>query len=321
VAHLGYALSSEEHAPNNLVQNAAAAEAAGFSFAMISDHFHPWINRTGHSPFVWSVIGGIAQVTSRLQLGTGVTCPTVRIHPAIIAQAAATSALMMQGRFFLGVGSGEALNEHITGERWPETDVRLEMLDEAVEVMRLLWSGENTSFHGDFYTVENAKIYDVPEDGVRVMVAAAGPKAAEVAGRIGDGFINTSAEREPIEVFEASGGAGMPKYGQITVCWAPEEDAARRTAHEWWPNSALPGELGQELPTPRHFEQAASIVTEEMVAEEIICGPDVQKYLEKMQEYEQAGYTHIYLHQVGPDQEGFMRFFQDDLMPAYGDGA
>ena len=315
---LGYALSSEEHAPNTLVRNAQYAEEAGFGYALISDHFHPWVSKQGHNPFVWCVIGGIAEATRTLRLGTGVTCPTIRTHPAIVAQAAATAAMMMPGRFFLGVGTGEALNEHVTGARWPETEVRLEMLEEAVEVMRLLWQGGNQSWHGTHYTVENAQLFTVPKDGVEVMVAAAGPKAAQVAGRIGDGFINTAPDPQPIETFDANGGAGKPKFGQVTVCWAPEEAKAVQTALEVWPNGGLPGELGQELPTVAHFEQAAKLVTAETIAQEVVCGPDPEKHLAKLREYEQAGYTHVYVHQVGQDQEGFMRFYREEIMPHVG---
>lgn len=319
MVHLGYALSSEEHAPNTLVRNAQFAEEAGFGFALISDHYHPWISRQGHSPFVWSVIGGIAGATRTLRLGTGVTCPTIRTHPAIIAQAAATAAMMMPGRFFLGVGSGEALNEHVTGARWPETEIRLQMLEEAVAVMRCLWQGGNQSWHGRYYTVENAQLFTLPKDGVEVMFAAAGTTSAELAGRLGDGFINTSPNPEPIETFRANGGGDKPTYGQVTVCWAPDEATARQTALQIWPNSGLPGELGQELPTVTHFEQATKLVTEETVAEAIVCGPDPEKHLAKLRKFEQAGYSHVYVHQVGPDQEGFMRFYKEEIMPHFGD--
>ena len=318
MVELGYALSSEEHAPNTLVRNAQYAEEAGFGYALISDHFHPWVSKQGENPFVWSVIGGIAGATRTLRLGTGVTCPTIRTHPAIIAQAAATSAMMMPGRFFLGVGTGEALNEHVTGARWPETEVRLEMLEEAVAVMRLLWQGGNQSWRGKHYTVENAQLFTVPKNGVEVMVAAAGKKAATLAGRIGDGFINTAPDPEPIQVFDTNGGSGKPKYGQVTVCWAPDEAKARQTALETWPNGGLPGELGQELPTVAHFEQAAQLVTEDKIAEEIVCGPDPEKHLAKLRAYEQAGYSHVYVHQVGSDQEGFMRFYKEEIMPHFG---
>jgi len=313
---IGYAISSEEHLPNDIVRHAQLAERAGFTYALISDHFHPWVDAQGHSPFVWSVIGGIATATERLRLGTGVTCPTIRIHPAIIAQAAATSAAMMPGRFFLGVGTGEALNEHITGERWPETEVRQEMLEEAIEVMRLLWQGGNQSFHGLYYTVENARLYTLPEERIPVIVAASGPSSAELAGRIGDGFCTTSADQQVVQAFEAAGGTG-PRYGQMTVCWNEDETRALQTAHEIWPNSGLPGELGQELPTPAHFEQAVQLVTPEKVAESVVVGPDASKYIAKIDEYAQAGIDHVYLHQVGPDQEGFIRFAEREILPHY----
>src|SRR5918996_3866961 len=187
----GYALSSEEHLPLDLVRYARRAEEAGLPFALVSDHFHPWIDRQGESPFVWSVIGGIAVETETLRLGTGVTCPTIRTHPAIIAQAAATSAAMMPGRFFLGVGTGENLNEHILGDRWPPSDIRREMLEEAVDVMRSLWEGGSQSHYGDYYVVENARLYTLPEEPPPILVAASGPRAAELAGRIGDGFVGT----------------------------------------------------------------------------------------------------------------------------------
>jgi coenzyme F420-dependent glucose-6-phosphate dehydrogenase len=313
---IGYAISSEEHLPNDIVRHARLAEEAGFTYALISDHYHPWVDTQGHSPFVWSVIGGIATATEQLRLGTGVTCPTVRIHPAIIAQAAATSAAMMPGRFFLGVGTGEALNEHITGDRWPETDVRQEMLEEAIEIMGLLWQGGNQSYHGAFYTVENARLYTLPDEPVEVMIAASGPTAAELAGRLGDGLISTSPDDKVIQAFTGAGGTG-PRYGQMTVCWNEDEAAALKTAHEIWPNAGLPGELGQELPTPSHFQQAVQLVTPEKIAESVVVGPDASKYLAKIDEYARAGFDHVYIHQVGPDQEGFIRFAEREILPQY----
>ena len=317
MAEIGYALSSEEHAPNDLVRNARRAEEAGFTFALISDHYHPWIDRQGHSAFVWSVIGGIAQATERLRLGTGVTCPTTRIHPAIIAQAAATCAAMMPGRFFLGIGTGENLNEHILGDRWPPHDVRAEQLEEAVAVIRLLWQGGMQTHRGRYYTVENARVFTLPEEPPPIMVAAGGPQAADLAGRIGDGLISTSPDPQVREGFEAAGGAGKPCYGQITVCWAPDEAAARRTAFEWWPNAAIKGELSQELPTPAYFEQAAQMVDEETVAQSIICGPDPERHITAIREFVDAGYDHVYIHQVGPDQEGFFQFYQREILPKF----
>jgi G6PDH family F420-dependent oxidoreductase len=313
---LGYALSSEEHTPNDLVRHAHLAEKAGFSFALISDHFHPWVDAQGHSPFVWSVIGAIAHATERLELGTGVTCPTIRIHPAIIAHATATVASMMPGRFFLGVGSGENLNEHILGDRWPPHDVRLEMLEEAVEVIRLLWQGGSQSHHGKYYTLENARLYTLPDELPPIVVAAAGPRAAEAAGRFGDGLCSTAPEATVIEAFQKAGGAG-PSYGQATVCWAASEAEAKRTALKVWPNAALGGELSQELPTPAHFEQATSNATEEQVAKEVVCGPDPQKHIDLIKKYVAAGFDHIYIHQVGPDQEGFLNFYQREILPQF----
>ena len=315
MTELGYALSSEEFTPNELVHNARRAEEAGFTFALISDHFHPWIDRQGHSPFVWNVIGGIAQATQRLRLGTGVTCPTMRIHPAIIAHAAATSAAMMPGRFFLGVGTGENLNEHILGDHWPPADVRREMLEEAVEVIRLLWEGGQQSYYGAYYTVENARLYTLPDEPPPVVVAASGTKAAELAGRIGDGFVGTSPDQEVLSAFNAAGGRGKPRYGQVSVCYAPDEATARRIAFEYWPIAGLKGELSQELPAPAHFEQAAQLVTEDAVAEAVVCGPDPERHLAQITQYAEAGYDHVYVHNIGPDQEGFFRFYEREILP------
>ncbi|HEY7911853.1 MAG TPA: TIGR03557 family F420-dependent LLM class oxidoreductase [Blastocatellia bacterium] len=317
MAEIGYALSSEEHRPNDLVRHASLAEQAGFTFALISDHFHPWIDRQGQSPFVWNVIGAIAQATRRLRLGTGVTCPTIRIHPAIIAQAAATSAAMMPGRFFLGVGTGENLNEHILGDHWPPYEERLEMLEEAVEVIRMLWEGEEKTYRGVHYYVENARIYTLPDEPPPVYVAAGGPVSADAAGRIGDGLITVSPEKELVEKFDGAGGRGKPRIGQVTVCYAADEAKARRTAHEWWPNAALPGQLSQELQTPKFFEQAAKLVKEEQVAEMLVCGPDPERHIEKINEFIEAGYDHVYIHQVGPDQEGFINFYKKEVLPKY----
>jgi G6PDH family F420-dependent oxidoreductase len=315
MVEIGYALSSEEHTPNNLVRYARRAEEVGFTFALISDHYHPWIDRQGQSAFVWSVIGGIAQATQRLTLGTGVTCPTIRIHPAVIAQAAATCAAMLPGRFFLGVGTGENLNEHIFGDRWPTHDMRLEMLEEAVEVIRLLWQGEPLTFRGAHYTVEQARIYTLPERLPPIMVAASGPQAAAAAGRIGDGFITTSPDEDLLKCFQEEGSGEKPSYGQLSVCWGEDEAMARRTAYEYWPTAAVKGELNQELKTPAHFEQAAKMVREEDVAATIICGPDPERHLAGVREFIEAGYDHIYIHQIGPDQDGFFAFYERDILP------
>jgi G6PDH family F420-dependent oxidoreductase len=312
---IGYTLSSEEFGPRGLVRFAARAEQAGFSFALVSDHFHPWIDAQGESPFVWSVIGGVAQVTERLRLGTGVTCPLIRIHPGIVAQAAATSEAMMPGRFFLGLGTGENLNEHIFGDRWPTAAERQRMLEEAVACIRELWKGEETSFRGDHYTVENARIYTIPDEPPPIYLAAAAEKAAELAGRIGDGLISVAPNEDVIRAFEGAGGRGKPKYGQVHVCWAETEKEARRTALKQWPNTGIKGESGQELPLPRHFEQLAEMVTEDDIVKTIPCGPDPEWHLRAIREYAEAGFDHVYVHQIGDEQEGFFRFYEREVLP------
>jgi coenzyme F420-dependent glucose-6-phosphate dehydrogenase len=311
---IGYALSSEEHSPADLVRYAALAEERGFPFALISDHFHPWTDRQGESSFVWAVIGAIAQATKRLHLGTGVTCPLIRTHPAVIAHASATAAALMPGRFFLGLGTGENLNEHVLGDRWPEGSVRLEMLSEAIEVIRLLWQGGYQSHHGRYYTVEEARLYTLPEEQPPIMIAADKPNAAELAATSGDGLVGTSPDSELLSEFEAAGGGSKPRYGQVTVCWAEDEATARRTALEWWPNAALPGDLPQELALPRHFEQAAGLVSEDEVADTVVCGPDPEAHRAMIEKYSQAGYDHVYVHQVGPDQEGFLDFYSREIL-------
>src|SRR3954463_8895352 len=250
---IGYFPSSEEYDARSLIDQARLAEDAGFEALWISDHFHPWNDDQGQSPFVWSVIGALSQVT-RLPVTTAVTCPTVRIHPAVVAQAAATSAVLLEGRFTLGVGSGEALNEHILGDRWPGADERLEMLEEAVEVMRALWTGELTDHRGTHSRVQSARIYDLPDEPPPVIVSGFGPKAVELAARIGDGFATTSPDAESIEHYRSKGGKGPVQAG-AKVCFGPDEAEARRTAHRLWPNAGLPGELAQVLPTVAHFEQ------------------------------------------------------------------
>jgi coenzyme F420-dependent glucose-6-phosphate dehydrogenase len=315
VTDFGLALSSEEHPPNDLVRLARRAEETGFEFAMISDHFHPWTDAQGQSPFVWSVIGGISHATERIRLGTGVTCPTIRIHPAIIAHAAATAGEMMEGRFFLGLGSGENLNEHVVGEGWPAPDERLAMLEEAIEVIRLLWQGGYQTHRGDFFDVQQARLYTLPEEPPQIALAAAKPLVAELAGRAADAFINTAPDSEPIERFESAGGQGKPKYGQITGCWAASEEEGAKIACEVWPNAALGGDLSYELPLPLHFEQATEDVTPEDLAESIPCGPDPDRWLEDIRTYVDAGYTHVYFHQIGRDQEGFLRFWSEELEP------
>ena len=308
-----YFLSSEEHGPGELVRQAVLAEEAGFDGLWISDHFHPWNDEQGESPFVWSVIGAIAQATS-LPITTAVTCPTIRIHPAIIAQAAATSSLLADGRFTLGVGTGENLNEHVLGDRWPPADVRLDMLEEAVEVMRALWTGDQVSHHGPHYTVENARLYSTPDTPPPVYVSGFGPKAVSLAARIGDGYCGTSPDAELVELYRDEGGTGPAQAG-VKVCWGPDREGSVRTAHRLWGPNMVPGESSQELPMPAHFEQAGALVTEEMVSERFACGSDLEEHVGSISEFVDAGYDEVHVSQIGETSAGFFRFAADELLP------
>jgi coenzyme F420-dependent glucose-6-phosphate dehydrogenase len=314
----GYTLSSEEHPPRDLVNHARRAEEVGFDFVSISDHFHPWVSAQGHSPFVWSVLGAVAASTADLGVGVGVTCPIIRIHPAILAQATATTSLLFEGRFVFGVGTGEALNEHILGHRWPPPDVRLAMLEEAVTVIRNLWTGETVDHRGDFYTIENARLFDAPSQPPPVIVSAFGPKAIELAARIGDGYWGVAPDADAVDQYRGAGGTG-PRYAQLNVCWAEHSADARKTVHDVWPNSGIPGQLSQDLPTWTHFEEAAGMVTEEDATGSIPCGPDVEPFIESIRQYLAAGYDHLYFHQIGRDQDGFFRFWTETLHPALAD--
>lgn len=310
----GYHLSSEEHAPNDLVRYARDAERAGFSFALVSDHFHPWVDAQGQSPFVWSVLGGIAGVTEQMQVGTGVTCPLIRTHPAIVAHAAATTACMFEGRFFLGVGTGENLNEHVLGDKWPTPDERLELLEEAVELMRCLWDGGMQTFRGEHYLVEQARLYTLPDEPIELAVAAAAPEAAKLAGRIGDALVSTAPDGDVVRLYREAGGGG-PAYGKVTLVYDEDAERARRTLYELFPNTGAPGELTTELALPRHFEQVAEVLTPEGLAEKVPCGADPESVVEQCRTYLDAGFTHLYFHQVGHDQAGFFRFWERELRP------
>jgi G6PDH family F420-dependent oxidoreductase len=313
---LGYFLSSEEWGPRELVRQARRAEEAGFHALWISDHYHPWNDEQGHSPFVWSTIGAIAQGTERMRVTTAVTCPTVRIHPAVIAHAAATCAVLLDGRFQLGVGSGEALNEHIFGDAWPAADERLEMLEEAVEVIRLLWEGGSRDHRGRHYRVENARIYDLPDQAPEILVSGFGPKSVRLAAKIGDGYVTTMPDADLIKLYRDEGGKGQVHAG-TKVCFGADEAEARATAHRLWPNEQLPGELAQVLPTPAHFEQASSLVTEEMVAEAIPCGPDLDRHIAALEEYAEAGADELFVQQIGPNQDGFFDTWSREVVPRF----
>ncbi|GAA4603874.1 G6PDH family F420-dependent oxidoreductase [Actinoplanes octamycinicus] len=310
---IGYFLSCEEYTPAQLIEQAKLAQDAGFQGLWISDHYHPWNDAQGQSPFVWSIIGALSQVVS-IPVTTAVTCPIQRIHPAVVAQAAATSAVLHDGRFVLGVGTGEALNEHITGERWPFADERLEMLEEAVEVMRALWGGEFVTHHGKHYRVDQARLYTLPETPPKVYVSAFGPKALEVAGRIGDGYVSTMPDGDLVQQFRDAGGTGKPVQGGFKGCWAPTEDEGAEIAHRLWANAGVPGELSQVLPSPRHFEQASELVTPEMTKQSIVCGPDPAGHAEQLKAYQEAGFDEVYIANIGPNYRELIDLYRREFL-------
>jgi coenzyme F420-dependent glucose-6-phosphate dehydrogenase len=304
---VGYWLSSEEHGPRALVEHATQAESAGFDHLLISDHIHPWVDAQGHSPFVWTVIGAIAQATDRIGLGTAVTCPLIRIHPAIVAHAAATVRSLMGERFFLALGTGERLNEHVLGDRWPRADERLEMLEEATDVIRKLFGGDYETFRGKHYTVEQAKLYDAPASPAPIVIAAKAENAAELAAAKADGTMNTTPDADIVKHYKDSGGTG-PIYGKVTGCFAPSVEEAVEIAVERQPNPAMGGEISTELALPRDFEAVAELVGPDDLKDVLALGNDPDAWRAKIDEYEQAGFTHVALHNVAEDQAGFIEF-------------
>ena len=310
----GYTLMTELYGPKELVANAVAAEQAGFDFAAISDHFHPWLDAQGQSPFAWSVLGAVAARTQRMGLMTMVTCPFLRYHPAVVAQSAATLAVLSDDRFSLGLGSGENLNEHVVGAGWPPVDIRHKMLAESIEIMRRLWSGGVHSFHGDHLALEEARLYTLPDSPPPVAVAAGGPKAAALAGERGDALVSVDPSRELVDAYRQAGGTG-PAYGQVALCWAEDEGSARQEARKVW-RFAVPGwKVMAELPNPANFEAATVTVRESDVAEKVSCGPDPKAHLSAITAFLEAGFDRVAVVQAGPDQSGFLRFWSDELRP------
>ncbi|MFC5910612.1 TIGR03557 family F420-dependent LLM class oxidoreductase [Streptacidiphilus monticola] len=314
MTEFGYFLSCEEFTPAELLDQARRAEEAGFTRLAVSDHYHPWCDAQGQSAFVWGLIGALSQAV-RLPVTTLVTCPTVRMHPAVVAQAAATSSVLLEGRFTLGVGTGEALNEHVLGDVWPAFPVRAEMLEEAVAVLRELFSGENVSHRGRHYTVENARLYTVPDEPVPVYVSGFGPRSAELAARIGDGFVTMMPDAEVVGAFRESSG-GKPVVGGTKVCWNRDRERAVETAHRLWATELLPGELNQVLPTPRHFEQAAQLVTPEQVGEKVVCGADTEEHVKELRQYVDAGFDELYVGNIGREWPEFFDHYRDAVLPA-----
>jgi G6PDH family F420-dependent oxidoreductase len=312
MTRFGYFLASEEHGPTELVRQARLAQEAGFDALWISDHFHPWLDEQGQASLVWSTIGAISQVCS-LPITTAVSCPLERLHPAIVAQAAATSALLTGGKFTLGVGTGEALNEHILGSRWPPAEERLDMLDEAVDIIRELLSGRLISHQGRYYTVDTARLYSVPDMPPPIYMSGFGEKAIRLAAQVADGYMCVQPNAEFVRLFRESGGDNRPVQGGLKVCWGADEGAARKTMHRLWPTDEIPGEAMQLLPLPRHFGQLASLIGEDTISAP--CGPDPEVHLAGIRAYLSAGFDEVYVGQVGPDTDGFFEFYWRDVLP------
>jgi G6PDH family F420-dependent oxidoreductase len=312
---VGYWLSSEEHGPRALVDHARLAEDHGFEHAMISDHLHPWVPAQGHAPFVWGVLGAIAEATDHLHVATGVTAPLARMHPVVVAHAAATAAVLLQDRFALGLGTGELLNEHVTGAAWPRSGVRRRMLGEAIEIIRRLFDGDEVNHEGDHYAVEYAQLFTRPNAPPPIWVAASGVRTARLAGEVADGLIGLEPDPSLVSAFETAGGEGKPRMAQLHVCWATDPAEARASALRMWPNGAIPASLLPELARPTQFEDAATLVDEDAVAEAVLCGPDPEPIARAVQRFAAAGFTRVYVHQVGLDQKGFLAFWASEVRP------
>ena len=309
---IGFKLFAEAFSPHELVRQAVRAEEVGLDFVEISDHFHPWMHSHGHSPFVWSVLGSIAAKTERLELATGVTCPTIRYHPAIIAQAAATTQILADGRFTLGVGSGERLNEHVVARGWPEVEQRHRMFREALEIIRRLWQGGMQSYRGEYLSIEQARVFDLPDELPPIAVAIGGPKAARIAAELGDGIFTTDPDPDLVQAYADAGGSG-PKYTEVPLAWAPDADAAAASAHELFRFGLLDWKVLPELTNPANFESATQFVGVDDVREAFACGPDPERHLEVAREFAGAGFDHLALVNAGPDVDGFLDFYAEEL--------
>lgn len=309
---IGYKLFAEAFSPAELVRQAVRAEEVGFDFVEISDHFHPWLPEHGHAPAAWSVLPAIAMRTERIGLGTGVTCPFIRYHPAIVAQAAATTACLAPGRVFLGLGTGERLNEHIVGQGWPALPVRREMLAESIAIIRLLWSGGYRSYRGQHLNLETARVFDLPEELPGIIVAAGGPRAARLAAEHGDGLFSVESTPAVMEAYRAAGGDG-PRYVEVPLAWAPDADAAAQSAHRLFRFGDGGWKVTVELPNPANFAAATKSVPVDAMREAFACGPDVETHLAMIRRFAEAGYDHLALINAGPDPDGFLDFFAREL--------
>jgi G6PDH family F420-dependent oxidoreductase len=316
---LGYTMMTEQAGPKDLVRHVVGAEEAGFDFAVSSDHFFPWLDEMGHSPNAWVTLGAAAQATSRIDLMTYVTCPIIRYRPAVVAQQAATLQLLSDGRFTLGLGAGENLNEHVIGEGWPPVAVRHEMLAEAVQIIRELLRGDGyTTFHGEYFDVDGGRIWDLPEGGVPIGLAVSGEKSVELAAEYADVLIATEPKPELTERFEAAGGAGKKKVGQMPISYGTDKAAAVTRAHQLFRWFGLGWKVNADLPGTAGFDAASQFVREEDVESSIPCGDDVSAVIEAAQEYADAGFTHLALVQIGGDQqEPYQEWTRSTLLPAW----
>lgn len=306
---IGYAVICEEHPGSAAVDNARTAAEAGFDYVSVSDHFHPWLDEEGHSPFAWSVLGALA-VTTDVELMTAVTCPTTRYHPAIVAQAAATVAEMAGGRFTLGLGSGEALNEHIMGQAWPDPRLRLDQLAEAVELIRTAWDGEQFTHWGDWFTVDRARLYTLPEEPPQIVLAAGGDVAAQTAADLGAGMIATSPDEELVAAYRDAGGDG-PLYGQTTCCWASSDNEAAEIFHRRWRHAVLDWTAKTDIPTPEGFDQATTLATPDTFRDGLQMGPEPDGLADELDAFRDLGFDGVAIHCVGPYQQEFIDWAAD----------
>jgi G6PDH family F420-dependent oxidoreductase len=318
MTEFGYTMMCEQSGPAQLVRDIQQAEDAGFDFSVISDHYQPWLDSQGHSPYAWSVLGAAAQATDRIGLMTYVTCPILRYHPAVVAQKAATVQILSGNRFRLGLGAGENLNEHVVGQRWPSVGVRHEMLGEAVDVIAGLFDGDgNVNYRGKYFDVETAKLWDLPSERVPIGIAVSGEDSCRLAGGKADAMIAVEPKAELVEMFEAAGGAGKPKVGQVAIAYDADRDAAIERAHDQFRWFGLGWKVNADLPNPDSFDSATQFVTPEQVADALSCGPDVDEHVEKIKPFVDAGFTEVALVQIGADQqEPFISWAEKELLPA-----
>lgn len=317
MVNIGYTMMTEQAGPRDLVEHVVRAEAAGFDFSVTSDHYFPWLESQGHAPYAWSVLGAAAQATSRIPLMSYVTCPTVRYHPAVVAQKAATVQLLSEGRFRLGLGSGENLNEHVVGAGWPTAPVRLEMLEEAVVIIRDLFEGAEVNHHGTHFDATGARLWDLPDTPPPIGIAVSGPRSCEIAGRLGDLVVAVEPKSELLDDFDRYGGAGKPRVGQIPVCYDRDPDAALARAHDQF-RWALGGwGVNAELPDASSFDAACRFVRPEDLTDTIPCGDTVDDFVEAVRSFATAGFTEVALVQIGGEhQTAFIEWAETKLLPA-----